>query len=192
MLTQIYVTTWHCNDVTMSTMASQITSLTIVYSTIYSDTDRRKHQSSTSLAFVWGIYRWPMNSPHKGPVTWKMFPFDDIMMHQQAMWTLAMPWPLMTWLLASPGHQQPWHWLCRMCPWLPWGNILATFVIFRFTGPLWGQWRRALMFSLICARINCWVNNREVGDLRCHRAHYDITVMMCVTYKSQPSKCLIL
>ena len=40
-----------------------------------------------------------------------------------------------------------------------------------------GQWRGSLMFSLICARINCWVNNREAGDLRCHRAHYDVTVM---------------
>ena len=40
-----------------------------------------------------------------------------------------------------------------------------------------GQWRGALLFSLICARINAWVNNREAGDLRRHRAHYDVTVM---------------
>ena len=40
-----------------------------------------------------------------------------------------------------------------------------------------GQWRGALMFSLICARINGWVNNGEAGDLRCHRAHYDVIVM---------------
>ena len=40
-----------------------------------------------------------------------------------------------------------------------------------------GQWREALMFSLIWAWMNCWVNNREVGDLRRHRAHYDVTVM---------------
>ena len=40
-----------------------------------------------------------------------------------------------------------------------------------------GQWCRALMFSLICAWINGWVNNHEAGDLRCHRAHYDVTVM---------------
>ena len=40
-----------------------------------------------------------------------------------------------------------------------------------------GQWRRALMFSLIYARINGWVNNREAGDLRRHRAHYDVIVM---------------
>ena len=64
----------------MSMMVSQITSLTIVYSTIYSGADERKHQSSASLAFVRGIHRWPVNSPHKGPVTWKMFPFDDVIM----------------------------------------------------------------------------------------------------------------
>ena len=40
-----------------------------------------------------------------------------------------------------------------------------------------GQWREALMFSLICTWINEWVNNREAGDWRCHRAHYDVTVM---------------
>ena len=40
-----------------------------------------------------------------------------------------------------------------------------------------GQWRGALMFSLICAGINAWVNNREAGDLRRHQAHYDVIVM---------------
>ena len=40
-----------------------------------------------------------------------------------------------------------------------------------------GQWRGALMFSLICAWINGWVSNREAGDLRTHRAHYDVNVM---------------
>ena len=58
----------------MSLIASQITSLTIVYSTVYSDTDQRKYQSSAPLAFVWGIHRGPVNSPHKWPVTRKMFP----------------------------------------------------------------------------------------------------------------------
>ena len=62
----------------MGAMASQITSLTIVYSTVYSGSNQRKHQSSTSLAFVRGIHRWPVNSPHKGPVTRKMFPFGDV------------------------------------------------------------------------------------------------------------------
>ena len=64
----------------MSAMASQITNLTIVYLTPYSGTDQRKYQSSASLAFVKEIHRWSMNSPHQGPVTRKMFPFDDIIM----------------------------------------------------------------------------------------------------------------
>ena len=67
----------------MSAIASQITSLTIVYSTVYSDADQGEHQSSASLAFVWGIHRGPVNSPHKWPVTRKMFPFDDVIMSFQ-------------------------------------------------------------------------------------------------------------
>ena len=68
----------HYNDVIMSAMASQITSLKIVYPTVYSGADQRKHQSSVSLAFMWGIHRWSVNSPHKWPVTLKIFPFDDV------------------------------------------------------------------------------------------------------------------
>ena len=75
----------HHSDAIMTTMASQITSLTIVYSIVYSYTDQRKHQSSSSLAFVRGIHRGPVNSPHKGPVTRKMFPFDDVIMDQYLM-----------------------------------------------------------------------------------------------------------
>ena len=70
----------HYSDVIMGVMVSQITSLTSVYSTVYSGADQRKHQSSASLALVWGIHRGPVNSPHKWPVTRKMFPFDDNIM----------------------------------------------------------------------------------------------------------------
>ena len=63
----------------MSATASQIMSFTIVYSSIYWGADK-KNQSSTSPAFVRVIHRWPVNSLHKGPVTEKMFPFDDIIM----------------------------------------------------------------------------------------------------------------
>ena len=76
----------HYNDVIMSLTASQITSLMIVYSTVYSDADQRKHQSSALLAFVRGIHRGPVNSPHKGPVTRKMFPFDDVIMDHRTYW----------------------------------------------------------------------------------------------------------
>ena len=68
----------HDGDVIMSAMASQITSLTIVYLTIYAGTDQRKYQSSASLAFVRRIHRWPVDSLHNGPVTQKMFPFDGV------------------------------------------------------------------------------------------------------------------
>ena len=65
----------------MGTLASQITSLTIVYSALYSGADQSKDQSSASLAFVWRIHRGPVNSPHKWPVTRKMSPFDDVIMY---------------------------------------------------------------------------------------------------------------
>ena len=68
----------HCNDDITGAMASHITSLTIVYLTVYSGADHRKHQSSASLAFVRGIHRWPVYSPHKGPVMGKLFPFDYV------------------------------------------------------------------------------------------------------------------
>ena len=67
----------------MGAIAPQITSLAIVYSAFYSGADQRKHQSSASLAFVRGIHRGPVNSPHKWPVTRKMFPFDDVIMYKQ-------------------------------------------------------------------------------------------------------------
>ena len=70
----------HYNDIIISMMASEITSVPIVYWTICSGADQRKYQSSASLAFVRGIYQWPVNSPHKIPVMQKMFPFDDVIM----------------------------------------------------------------------------------------------------------------
>ena len=71
---------FHYDDVIMTMLASQITSLTVVYSIVYSGVNLRKHQSSASLAFVWEIHRGPVNFPHKWPVTRKMFPFDDVIM----------------------------------------------------------------------------------------------------------------
>ena len=70
----------HYSDVIMGTMASQITSLTIVYLSVCSGADQRKHKSYASLAFVCGIHGRPVNSPHKGPVMQKMVPFDDVIM----------------------------------------------------------------------------------------------------------------
>ena len=64
----------------MDWIASQITSLPVVCSIVYSGVNQRKHQSSASLAFVREIHRGPVNFPHKWPVTRKMFPFDDVIM----------------------------------------------------------------------------------------------------------------
>ena len=74
------VSTYHYDDVIMTMLASQITSLTVVYSIVHSGVNQRKHQSSASLAFVREIHRGPVNFPHKWPVTRKMFPFDDVIM----------------------------------------------------------------------------------------------------------------
>ena len=77
----------------MGSIASQITSLTIVYSAVCSGANQRKHQSSASVAFVRGIHWGPVNSPHKWPVTRKIFPFDDVIMrsnYSSKLWTHAL------------------------------------------------------------------------------------------------------
>ena len=70
----------HYGDVIMSTMASQITGDSIVCSTVCSGAEQGKRQSFASLAFVRWIHPSPVDSPHKGPVTRKIFPFDDVIM----------------------------------------------------------------------------------------------------------------
>ena len=99
----------HYSDVIMGTTAFQITRLMIVCSTVYLGRD----QSSASLAFVRGIHRWPVNSLHKGPVTWKMFPFDDAIM-LEPMLTYCGNWNW-NWNL----HSVIYTWKCRLC-FVPW------------------------------------------------------------------------
>ena len=89
----------HYSDVIMVAMASQITSLTIVYSTVYSDAGQRKYQSSASLAFARGIHRGPVNSQYKWPVTRKIFPFHDV--------TMACPWLFAQ--CAKLGNSSEWE-----------------------------------------------------------------------------------
>ena len=114
------------------TMASQITNLTIVYSTVYSGADQRKHQSSASLAFVWGIPGWPVNSPHKGPVTRKMFPFHDVIMG----------WPFSHQPKESPGAlSNAFYWIkvYDFCLIFHWSWILRSkSTIFQFQH--WLRW----------------------------------------------------
>ena len=82
----------HYSDVIMGAMVCQITGVSIVYSNVWSRIDQTKHQSSAWLAFVRGLHRWPVKSPHKGPVTRKMFPFHDVIMTPQ--FAIRMKWQL--------------------------------------------------------------------------------------------------
>ena len=81
----MWVILGHYNDVIMSAMASQITGFSVVCSTVGLGVDQRKYQSSVSLAFVRGIHQWPVNSPQKRPVTWKIFPFDEVIMGEDGL-----------------------------------------------------------------------------------------------------------
>ena len=81
----------------------------IVDSTVYSDADQRKHQSSALLAFVRGIHRGPVNSPHQWPVTRKMFPFDDVIMETVALdigYVLAWNWYLPCFVFSIGNRDQ--------------------------------------------------------------------------------------
>ena len=71
----------HYSDVIMSAIVYQITGVSIVYSTVCSSADERKHQSSASLSFVTENHQLPVVSLHKGPVTRQMFPLDDVIMY---------------------------------------------------------------------------------------------------------------
>ena len=113
----------HYIDAIMSVMASQIASVLIVYPTVCSGADQRKHQSSASLAFARGIHLWPVNTPRKGPVTRKMFPFDDVIkpdnkVHGANMgstWDLSAPdgpmlapWTLISGIICPVFVLNPW------------------------------------------------------------------------------------
>ena len=111
---EIYVKTKHkhYSDVIMGAMASQITILMIVFPTVYSGADHRKQQSSASMAFVRGIHRWPVNSPHKWPVTRKMFPFNDVIMTKSkadASQNLTVKEIHKTWTMSHQGDGSFYH-----------------------------------------------------------------------------------
>ena len=125
----------HYSDVIMSAMASQVTSLAIVYPTVYSGANQRKHQSSASLAFVRVIHRWPVNSPHKLPVTRKTFPFGEVIMKCQ----------IITIILAfKPVASIPHIYIHR--EWKSWGNYLD--------GPCimvtWEEWQHYTFSIIFC------------------------------------------
>ena len=83
--------------------------------TVYLGADQRKHQSSASLAFVRGIHRWPVNSPHKGPVTRKMFPFDDVIILRTFAQLEGFGDKDRTWIIF---HNIIWGWNYQSMPWM--------------------------------------------------------------------------
>ena len=82
----------HYSDVIMSKVSSQIPGVSMVCSAVYLGVDQRKHQRSASVPFVRGIQRWHMNSPHKGPVARKMFPYDDVIVGSRQMLGEFLTW----------------------------------------------------------------------------------------------------
>ena len=107
----------HYDDVVMGAIASHITSLTIVYTTVYWDSDQSKHQSSASLAFVWGIHRGPVNSPHSNAenvsISWR---------HHVSVRPSRMPCPLCIiysygWILFILDTNDHYHERVCRAPW---------------------------------------------------------------------------
>ena len=149
----------------MGTMASQITILTIVYSTVYSGADQRKHQSSALLAFVRGIHRGPVNSPHKWPVTRKMFPFDDVIMTVNSSSSIELPDP---------------NWECSQTKLQKIGNKAIEYTGSYFTpvkvsshdvsrlGVNWTYFLPFVIFSILCFQ------NYQHRLLNCHHRKWNV------------------
>ena len=250
----------HYDDVILGAMASKITSLTIVYSTVYSGADQSKHQSSASLAFVWGISPGTGEFPAQMASNKEIFPFDDVIMilpiwARYGVFIVNSMTEFFFYLchnvscidsniiicltLLGPYNetrvkQYADYWILYIYIYvamtlfsvnpffrflnavilgfvlltltvIPRGSRQLNFVqIYGFSShddvikrkhfphywpfvrgihrwpvnsPHKGRWRGALMFSVICAWFNGWVNTREAGDLRRHRSHCDVTLM---------------
>ena len=126
----------------MTTMASQITSLTVVYSTVYSGADQGKHQSSASLAFVWGIHRDWWIPRTKGQLRGKCLHL------MTSSWVFLPLWLVITYMISRMTLTLPsWHGnaLCVTDP-LLW-KLLA--LCYRWISITKSQWCGALMFYFI-------------------------------------------
>ena len=152
----------------MSVMASQITGVWIVYLTVQAHI--KGNIKAPSHWPLWGEFTCDQSIPRtKGQQHGKCFHLMTssraIVLQPQC---VSFPW----W-----HHQmETFSTLLAICA----ENSPGTFPV---NSPHKGQWHGALMFSLICARINGWVNNGEAGDLRPHQAHYDVTVMPMLEQK---------
>ena len=181
----------------MSPMASQITSLTIVYSTVYSGADQRKHQSSASLVFVRGIHWWQRASNAENVSIWWR--------HNDNIHILRPSY--IYYPLCCSGYRWFWLTFCQVtivftrsirtrydiC-WLIRAYTTHQMEHFSYYLPLvretTGHWwipltrpvTPSFVFSLIYYWTKGWVNNRYADDLRRNRAHYDVTVMLLRAY----------
>ena len=138
---------------------------------LHDDVIKWKHFSRYK-PFVRGIHRWPVNSPQKGLVTRKasdaeLWFFFDLRLNN-------------VWV----NNREAGDWRRHRAHYEV--TIMGLLAICAGNSPVNGefphkcQWHGALMFSLICAWINSWVNNREAGDLRPYRARSDVSGMNCV------------
>ena len=123
-------------------------------------TTTKKISKFRITGLLWGesIHRSQVKSLHKGQIMRTAFPLSDLPTEFYSYW--------------HDDVIKSWKHFPRYWPFVR--GILRSPV----NSPHKGQWRGALMFSLICAWINGWVNNREAGDLRCHRAHHDVTIII--------------
>ena len=134
----------HYSDVIMSTMASQITGVSIVCSTVGSGTNQRKHQSSAWLAFVRGIHRWPVHFPHKRPVTRKMFPFYDVIMNSATTSNVERR-PDIKQKITSISHTPGWAISC-LCKYfwykltVFWWDLIVLFMLIWTWVGMWSAW----------------------------------------------------
>ena len=142
----------------MSATTSQITSLTIVYSPVYSGTDQRKHQSSASLAFVQVIHRGPVNSLHKGSVTREMFPFDDVIILYEYLHTLRIFLSRIS-LLMNTGWTHSTDWTF----WIP---IVVLWDFMRLRGQVSGVW---WIIRYVEVRLY-WQNEHDINNCQ-HTQH---------------------
>ena len=138
----------------------------IVYSTVHSGADQRKYQSPASLAFVWGIHRWPVNSPHKWPVTRKMFPFDDVIMfrfHGPTCWLLLMSssssYLSELWMRRPGTPKAPSPWVLPL-----WNSEICNFDIKSETTWIVFPWMKIIQFVpwfywTLCVRNRLTINH---------------------------------
>ena len=162
-------------DVIMGMVASQITSLTIVYSTIWLDADQRKHQNCALLAFVRGIHRWLVNSPHKWAVTRKIFPFDDVIVvckqnKYNAIW-ISGDHCLQQILQTSPWHARKRIMRLR-CLLSSTSDLRPNYFIFaeRYHLILGRVIRESIVSHMLIFANVCRINTLSIESIRIHKA----------------------